>query len=164
MTIWLALAAAGAAPTALPRTYADVQACRAEPDAAKRLACYDRTVAALDTAQKTASVVVIDRQEVRQARRGLFGFTLPKIGFLTGKGGDDDEVKRLETKVVDVRPALTGGYRVTVEGGAVWEATPIFQSMREPRRGEPVTIERGTLGSYRMKFQYGQPVQGKRVG
>src|SRR5688500_4143501 len=79
----LALAAPASAQnmpkTSTPKIFEDVVQCRAIADAAARLACYDRGVAALQTAQQSNELYVADKQAMKEARRGLFGFSIPKL-------------------------------------------------------------------------------------
>jgi hypothetical protein len=62
-----------------------VTQCRTITAPAERLACFDESVAALDTAEESQTVVVIDQQQVRETRRSLFGISLPDTG-LFGNG------------------------------------------------------------------------------
>ncbi|MFM6853543.1 MAG: hypothetical protein ACKOUM_05620 [Sphingopyxis sp.] len=48
--------------------------CRTVADNAARLACFDQQVAALETAEGSRDIRIMDREQVRAARRGLFGF------------------------------------------------------------------------------------------
>lgn len=150
----------------LPTQFTALQACRGKTDAAERLSCYDRAVDALSAATSSRELVVIDRREVRKARKGLFGFTLPKIPFLIGREGDPDdaaEARALETTVVSARRWNRAYWRFTVEGGAVWETVEEKRGFTDPKAGSPVTIERGTLGAYYAKVGRGGRVLVKRV-
>src|SRR5690349_9886190 len=73
-----------------PPVYQAVVDCRAIIDAAQRLACFDRTVGEMAKAGEEKDLVVLDREAVRETRRGLFGFSLPKIK-LFGGGRDEDD-------------------------------------------------------------------------
>lgn len=163
-----AAALAADAPRALPKQMTDLQACRGIADSAERLACYDRTVAALSAAAASSQVVIIDKQEIRKARKGLFGFTLPRIGFLTGRDDDPqdvEEAKRLETKIVSVRQLPYGKWRFTVEAGGVWETTEADSRFNDPKPGMTVLLERGLMGAYYATAGgKGRRVQAKRVG
>jgi hypothetical protein len=153
------------APPAKPVTA--LQTCRAVSDATARLACYDRAVDALAAATASGDVVVVERTEVRKARKGLFGFTLPKIGFLTGKADNAEDVadeKELETTVTGARSIGNGKWRFTVEGGALWETVEANMGFSDPAPGKKVLIEKGSLGAYYVKVERGRRVQAKRIG
>src|SRR3546814_11985400 len=62
--------------------------CRSIGDAAERLACFDREVAAVDSAEAANKLVVVDREQIRKTRRTLLGLALPDLGIF---GGGDDE-------------------------------------------------------------------------
>ncbi len=139
------LAAAQAASATAPRLIDDLAACRAitAPDA--RLACFDRTAAAVVEARNDKAIVVLDRGEVQKAKKSLFGFSLPSIK-LFGDGKDDAQLKQL-VGTMQTSTSLPGGLiRFTLEDGGQWETTE--QVMMAPHRGDVVTIKAGSLGSY----------------
>ena len=76
--------------------------CRVIEDALTRLACYDRETLAASTAREKGEVVVLSRDELKQARRSLFGFVLPNFS-LRGLRMDQPDTDRLETTVRSVR-------------------------------------------------------------
>lgn len=164
----LALPAIGATPPAPPaKSVAALQSCRTLPDAGARLACYDRAVDALSTATASGDVVIVERTEVRKARKGLFGFTLPRIDFLSGKAGNAEDAadeKELNTAITAAREIGYGKWRFTVEGGAIWETVEASMRFNDPRPGRKVLIERGSLGGYFVTVEKGARVQAKRIG
>ena len=85
---WSAQATARPAPQ-VARQIGALQACKATSDNIARLACFDREVASLLAATQSQDVVIVERGEVRKARKGLFGFSLPNLGFLTGRDDND---------------------------------------------------------------------------
>ena len=152
-------------PPAKPVTA--LQACRTLADATARLACYDRAVDALAAATASGDVVVVERTEVRKARKGLFGFTLPRIGFLTGKpdnAEDAADAKELATVITASRSIGNGKWRFTVEGGALWETIEANMGFNDPLPGRKVLIERGSLGAFFATVEKGRRVQAKRIG
>ena len=86
--------------TTTPKIFENVVQCRSIQDSAERLACYDRGVAALDTAQKSNELYVADKAAMKEARKGLFGFALPNLKIF----GDEDlgDLDELETKIAGV--------------------------------------------------------------
>lgn len=131
--------------TATPKIFADVLSCRPIADTAQRLACYDRSVAALDTAQKSNELYVADREAMAEARRGLFGFSVPKLRIFN----DDDmakEVDSLETTIAAVRQGQRG-YVFTLKDGARWAQTE-KKYIDEPKAGATIRIRRALMGSY----------------
>lgn len=156
--------AANAAPVA--RQVTALQACRTENDPAKRLACYDKAVDVLTAATTSQEVVIVERTEVRKARKGLFGFNLPRVGFLAGREGnaeDDADVARQETKITSSRSIGYGKWRFVVESGATWETVEVNMGFDDPLPGRAVLLEKGSLGSYFAKVGKGRRVQAKRI-
>ncbi|MGA1797715.1 hypothetical protein VH567_02925 [Sphingomonas sp. 4RDLI-65] len=119
--------------------------CRAIRADAERLACFDRTVGAVVDAQRKSDIVILDRSEVRKAKRSLFGFSLPSIE-LFGGGKDDEAMKQLVATMRSTTPLPGGLIRFELDDGGLWETTE--QVMLAPRRGDVVTIKAGALGSY----------------
>eukprot|EP01037_Dinobryon_pediforme_P012204 gene12204-12290_t len=117
LAVILAACALGALPTfaaAAPKSAAEraqvlqqVVDCRKITDAGERLACYDRSAQALDDAEKTGQVVVVDQAKAREIRRQSFGFALPSLSVLNlaGKG---EGVNRLETTIESAREIADG--------------------------------------------------------
>ena len=139
--------------------------CRAIADPAERLACYDKQAGALLDATSKGDVAVVDKSEVRKARKSLFGFAMPKIPFFSGDDTADAVSDTLESTVKSANGIGYGKYRVVIsEGNAVWETTETYGTMRDPRAGDKIVIKRGPLGSYMIKIGSNRSVKGKRVG
>ncbi len=141
----------GAADTkdARPAIFQKLVDCRTQADAALRLACYDAQVAALDDAETKKELVVVDKAQMKQARKSLFGFSLPKISLFGGgdDADDEEELKVLETTVADARQMNDGNWRIRLPDGVYWrqmEAKDIFA----PKSGDKIRIRRASMGSY----------------
>jgi hypothetical protein len=152
-----------------PAALQNVLQCRAIADEKARLACYDSSVGQLETARTSGAVVVVDREEVRKARRGLFGFHLPSLGLFghgdKADGGDDvDEIKEINGVVRSAVKNADGGWIITLEDGARWEQTAAMTFGRRPRAGSKVTIKRGVLGSFKMSIDDSPAVKARRIG
>lgn len=159
-----AAAIAATTTAAKPRTteraplLAAVTQCRAVADPAGRLACFDRSVAALDTAEATKAVVVIDRQQVDETRRSLFGVALPDTG-LFGTGND---LSQIETTLTSASVDDAGRWSFVLADGTRWTQTDDYIIARRPRANDKVIIRRAALGSFRLSVS-GQPgVKAKR--
>lgn len=142
-----------------------LEACRAMADPAERLACYDKEAGALLAATQKGDVAVVDKSEVRKARKSLFGFAMPKIPFFSGDDTADVVSDTLESTVKSASGIGYGKFRMVIaEGDAVWETTETYGTMREPRAGDKIVIKRGPLGSYMLRIGNNRGVKGKRVG
>ena len=155
------------ATTVPSKPVADLQQCRNLSDGATRLGCYDKAVDTLIAATASNEIVIIERQEVRKTRKGLFGFTLPRIGFLNGRGDnaeDRADAAELETTITASRSVGYGKWRFTVEGGAVWETIEASSGFSDPLVGQKAFLQKGALGAYYVKVNKGRRVQARRVG
>lgn len=146
----LALAAPLAAkdkdkPATQPPLYQAVVDCRAIVDSAERLACFDRTVGAMAQASAAKDLVVVDRETMRETRKGLFGFNLPKLRLFSG-GTGEEEVKSIESKLVSVRNGRDGFPVFTLEDNGRWKQTDGRVNIYKP--GDKVEIRRSPFGAY----------------
>ena len=142
-----------------------IAACRQIAEPTQRLACFDKASGELVAATETGEVSVVDRSELRQARRSLFGFNMPKLPFFAGDKSADDVSDKLVTKVTQVRDLGHNRYAVRVaEGNALWETLESYGAFHMPRVGESVEINRGPLGSYILRFGRQRGVKGRRIG
>jgi len=138
-----------------PELFEALVRCRAVAEDAARLQCFDAAAAALEQAAARRDVVVVDRAQVRESRRRLFGLALPRLPIFGGGDGDDDddddEITRVEGVVASASQDGLGHWIVALQDGAVWSQTDNNQLALRPRSGQPVVIERGALGSYMMR-------------
>jgi len=136
--------------------------CRALPDAAQRLACFDRETSVLDQAIARKDLVVIDRERATAAKRSLFGYSVPSFGGLFG--GDENEVKEIQSTVVVIGRNPEGGWTIKLADGSTWTQTDDTTLGLRPERGQKVVVRRGSLGGFRLSVN-GQPgVKVKRIG
>jgi hypothetical protein len=137
-------------------------ACRALTEAAARLACYDEASARLAQAVDRKDVVVLDRQEISQTRRSLFGFSLPRIALF--RGDTAEEQSEIVAKVASVRELGNGKWQIRLEDGAVWETTEASMAVNDPRPGDEVKIKRAALGGYMIRIAGQRVLRARRVG
>jgi hypothetical protein len=149
-------------PTANPEQVRRLLACRSVADVGQRLACFDREIVTLDQALAKKDVVMIDRQSSAAARRSLFGFSVPSFGGLFG--GDEDEVKQIDSTVTSAHRNGEGGWTVRLADGSVWTQTDDNLIALEPRRGDKIIVHRRALGSYTLSVNKQPGVKVRRVG
>src|SRR5689334_2671937 len=86
-----------------PEAFEALVHCRSIAEAAARLQCYDSAAAALEQAAERRDVVVVDRAQVRESRRRLFGLALPHLpifgGSDNGHDNDDEEISQIESTI-----------------------------------------------------------------
>ncbi len=177
------LAAQGETPGEGPDWAQDAErvfACRQLADPAEKLACFEREVAALETAVRGRDVLVLDREDVSEARRGLFGFNLPDIP-LFGSGDDDEDegedegerdggdtgqgedIDRLEARLVRASETATGRWLIQLDTGARWQQIDDTRMLREPRPDDTVVIRKAALGSYLASIGGARAIRVRRV-
>ena len=144
-------------PEALDR----VVACRQITAAEARLACYDGAVAQFDTAQQQGDVVVVDRAQVREARRQLFGFQLPAV-TLFDQGEKPESLEAIETTLVRGSQSGDNRWTFTLGDQSVWRQVDSERVTFRNREGEPVRIRRAALGSFLMTVGNSRAVRVRR--
>ena len=134
------------------------------PDA--RLACFDTAASAIKAAVKAEDVTILDRQDVRKARRSLFGFSVPHIPLFGGgdrdSGPKSDDFAELNTTIASVRSLDNGRIELKlVESDAVWMTTDPMAF--PPKTGAKVRIRQGAMGNYFIAISGERSVRGVRV-
>ncbi len=142
------------APTP-PATFEALVHCRAVADPAARLQCFDAAAGALEQAAARRDVVIVDRAQVRESRRRLFGLALPNLPIFgrsdNSRDHDDEEITTLESTVTSAARNDLGQWQVRLQQGGYWIQTDFEQLAVAPRPGQRVVIHRGALGSYMMR-------------
>ena len=136
--------------------------CRAIQDNAQRLACFDRETAAVEQAIAKKDLVLIDKARATQAKRSLFGFSIPDFGGLFG--GNEDEVKEIASTVTTFSHDAYRGWIIRLADGSEWMQTDDAQLGLPPAKGQKVVVHRGSFGAFFLRLN-GQPgYKVKRVG
>lgn len=159
---------AHAEPVASDRVLQSFERCRAIASAQERADCFDAAARGLETAIRAKDITVVNRQEVRSARRSLFGFTLPRIGLFDGgdRDGKDEgareEIKEIESTITSARVVANGRVELRLaDGDAVWATTDPMPF--PPKPGNKVRIRRGALGNYFIAVDGQRSVRGLRL-
>lgn len=156
--------AAPQTPLPQPRHLDAIAACRAISADAARLICFDREAAALLAATQSGQLSIVDRTDLKAARRSLFGFQLPRLPFFNGDKSADDVPDRIETTIVSAQQLGGGRYRITLaDQGAVWETTDSPMRLMAPRAGDKIVIKKGAVGSYFLRIDGQVGVKGRRI-
>ncbi|MGB3318993.1 MAG: hypothetical protein WA978_06370 [Sphingopyxis granuli] len=137
-----------------PMQIQELYNCRDIADPTERLACFDREVGELQTADIQRDITITDRATVQKTRRGLFGFTLPDFGLFGG--GDEDEIKSIESTVASASQVDGGRYRIALADDSVWVQTDDRRLALAPRAGQKIQIKTASLGTYFLSLE-GRP-------
>ena len=128
--------------------------CQSISDNQARLNCFDRGMAALDAASRSGEVAIIDRRQIEQTNRQLFGFQVPNLGHLFGGSSSSqvggETISEIETTLVNAQRRGDGRWVFQLADGSVWQQTNNDRFNVRNREGDPVRIRRASLGSYLM--------------
>ena len=148
--------------TGTPQAVQSLLACQSIADAGQRLSCFDKAAQGLAQAMSKKEVVVIDKARANEAKRSLFGFSVPNFGALFGSG--DDAVNQIESTVTGAFENGYEGWTIKLADGSTWQQTDGATVALPPRKGDKVTVRRGTMGSYFLKIGSQPGLRAKRVG
>lgn len=124
--------------------------CKAIQDPGQRLACFDQRTAELESAEQSDQVIVLDKQQIEEAKRKNFGrygeTVLPESIF--GEG-----MKAITTKVDWIAYGGDGKMRFGVaEGDTSWVQTDTTRVYPRPKVGDEVELKKTALGGFFAKF------------
>lgn len=138
-----------AAPQERAETLSRLTACRAIADGPARLGCYDAAVSALESAERQGEVVVLDRAQIGEARRQLFGFEMPAMPRLLG-ADPGAEIDSIETTLQSATEIGHNRWVFRLADGGVWRQIDTDPFRGQPRPGDAVRIRKASLGSFLM--------------
>lgn len=132
-------------------------------DVTARVACYDNNIGAAGGAVAAQSGTG-QPGSAPVATAGVAGAARENARSPQPTSAPAGELTRSTPVVTAIAERGPGAYLLTLQGGAQWEfAEDVPPSYQPPRPGSTVQIERGTLGSYRMRFDGQEPVRVRRV-
>lgn len=135
--------------------------CRKLTDPTERLACYDGATAKLEAAEKAGEVVVVDREQVREAQRSAFGFNFRMPTIFSGDSAKGERMESLESTAAEVRQ-LAGKWVIILPDGAIWKQTDNEPVGRPPKKGSKISIRQGAVGSYFLSVDGQRSFRAKR--
>lgn len=136
--------------------------CRAMTDPAARLSCYDTAVEALDAAERQGEVVVVDRAQVRESRRALFGFEMPSLPAFGRVTAAEDEVSSVETTLTRASRGGDGKWVFRLSDGSTWRQIDSESLFFPNREGTEVRVRRASMGSFMMTLGSSRAVRVRR--
>jgi hypothetical protein len=145
-----------------PPVFEELVNCRSIADPTARLACYDAKVAAIDEAEKKDELVLADKNAMTEARKGLFGFSIPKLKIF-GNDGKEDEKFELVAKIDSAYQASYGKWTIVLDDGARWVQIDTQVLRKNPARGMEIKIRAAAMGSYFANIDGARAIRMRRV-
>jgi hypothetical protein len=140
----------------------EVARCRSIAIDADRLACFDRAVAALDAAERAGEVVVLDRAQVRETNRQLFGFEVANPFAGRPNVAAEPVLEAVETTLSSVAHSGEGKWIFRLADGSEWRQIDSGDVRFRNRAGEAVRVRRASLGSYMLTVGNSRAVRVRR--
>jgi hypothetical protein len=135
--------------------------CRAVTEPTARLACFDQMASRLVAAEQTGEVVVVDRSEVRAARRQAFGFSLPSLDMFA-RGDRDPALDRVQLVLARVTRMSDGTWLLRTQEGQVWRQTDDRKLSNSPRPGSKAEVRNAAMGSFFMNIDGQRAIRVRR--
>lgn len=134
-------------PPPLPRSVEAIIDCRQIADQTARLGCYEAASVGLERAIANRDIIFTDPETVRETRRRLFGFSLPKLSLFAGDEGDEDLPDEISNTVAS---AWVAGDRMRLRfaDDSVWQQIGPDRPRRLPAKGTAAVIKRASMGTY----------------
>jgi hypothetical protein len=156
-----ALPAQKGKPQQRPEAFEALVRCRSLTDDAARLKCFDSASATLQQQAENRDLVVVERKQIQETKRGLFGLDIPNLNPF---GGEDDgvEVKSIESTVRSAHTDGDGRWVITLEDNSTWAQTDNYPLAVNPKRGHKVKIVKASMGSYMMRVNNQPGVRARR--
>lgn len=145
-----------------PPLFEELVNCRTITEPAARLACYDAKVAAMDEAEKKDELVLADKASMTEARRGLFGFSIPKLKIF-GNDGEQEEKFELVAKIDSAYQSSPGKWTIVLDNGARWVQIDTQVLRKNPARGMEIKIREAAMGSYFANIDGARAIRMRRV-
>ena len=136
-----------------PATLNNLITCRSITDSAARLACYDSAAAELDAAEQSGDVVVVDRSQVAEARRQLFGFEIPSMPSIFERGSGVERIDSIETTLVRATQISSTSWVFVLEDGSTWRQIDGESLIIRRTPGTAVRVRRAAMGSYLLTIE-----------
>ena len=137
--------------------------CRETADPVARLACFDRAASVLDAAERGGDLVVVDRAQVVEARRQMFGIDLPTLPRLLAHGEASEPLDAIETTLMSASGSEGGYWTFHLADGSRWRNITATSTRISDRTGQPVRIRRAAMGSYLMTVGASTAMRARRI-
>lgn len=162
--VWLTCNAAAAENQELGRagSLSEIARCRSITADAERLACFDRAVAAFDAAERAGEVVVLDRAQVRETNRQLFGFEITNPFAGRPNIAAEPVLEAVETTLSSAAHSGEGKWIFRLADGSEWRQIDSDDVRFRNRAGEAVRVRRASLGSYMLTVGSSRAVRVRR--
>lgn len=140
----------------------ELSACRSISEPEARLSCLDKAAEALIRAHEAGDVTVVDRQQVREARRNLFGFSNVALPSFLGSSDDREEISSIQTSLVRASRDSAGRWAFQLMDGSEWRQVDNESAHIRPQSGSEVRVRRAAFGSYFLNVGDARAIRVKR--
>lgn len=127
---------------------AELAACRSVADNTARLACFDQTASRMLLAHERGDLTVVDRAQIQQARRQLFGFSGAALPSIFGGGSESEEVTSIQTVLNRASRDAHGQWTFYLADDSEWKQIDNESPRLRVQTGVPVRVRRAAFGSY----------------
>ena len=141
-----------------PAALQELLDCRSISEPAARLACFDKQVDLIEAARTRQELIVVDREQLQEARRGLFGLALPQFKLFARDG--EEEISEVESSITAIRYSPVGKYVFILKDGAKWVQSDTRSI--NPKVGDAIRIRNAAMGSFLANINGGTAIRVRR--
>lgn len=126
----------------------------------ERLACFDSQTSEIRREIDQGELVPVYEQDVRTARRGMFGIDNVRLpNFLNT---DRDDIREIDTTIVRAQRGANNRWRFELEDGSVWDQIDSEDPHFNSRPGTAVRVRKASMGSYLLTIGRATPLRVSR--
>ena len=140
----------------------ELDACRPLGDPSARLACLDAAAGALIDAVDAGTLTLVDRQQAREARRKMFGFSTTALPSFLGPSEVGDELSQIQASLVRAARGDGGRWVFQLSDGSEWRQVDNEPAHIRPQSGDEVRVRRAAFGSYFLNVGDARAIRVKR--
>lgn len=137
-------------------------ACRPISDPNARLACLDAAAGALIEAVDAGALTIVDRQQVQEVRRNLFGFSSTAMPSFLGPSEVGEELSAIQTSLMRATRGDGGRWVFQLSDGSEWRQVDNEPAHIRPQSGDEVRVRRAAFGSYFLNVGDARAIRVKR--
>jgi len=140
---------------------AEITACRLIAESTLRLACMDRAAHLLVQSHERGELTIINRAQVHEARRKLFGFSGAFPPFFGGND-QEEEISAIESTLIRLTRDSGGRWVFQLADGSEWRQVDNESPHLRAQTGTQVRIRRAAFGSYMLNVGHARAIRVRR--
>jgi len=165
VSIWPVAATAAETQKAVALQIDQLLACQKIEEVQLRLACFDAEAASLQSKLAGDEVAIVSQSEIKTARKGSFGFSVPNSAILApqiSKSADEEGLNYIDSTIKSARQVTDKTWLIELQDGARWQQSD-SEIILTPRSGDTIRIRKGAFGSFSARINNRAAIRVRRI-